>query len=48
MPNLEINNTANKQLQELSAKRKQEEAPITTKKSITEELIRNAHRKEIK
>lgn len=48
MPNLEINKITNKQLQELSKKRKDEEAPIKTKKAIVEDLVDKSHRKEIK
>ncbi len=48
MPNLVINVKSNKQLQELSKKRKAEESPVVTKKGIVEDLINTSHKKEIK
>jgi len=48
MTYLVINKKSNKQLQELSAKRKHEESPVKTKKGIVEELVDKAHKREVK
>lgn len=46
MPQINISEKASKQLSELSEKRKNENAIISSKKSVNEELIDNAHKKE--
>lgn len=46
--NVKVNNLTSKQLSELSAKRKGDNALVRTKIDIVAELVANAHKKECK